>query len=129
MLPKNQAPGRSEVLNKLLSPMIAQLKFFQDSIGNEIWSLIKNTTDTFNREINSCDYHLGDSKNPQALETPKLIPETETVTEGCTELFTLCSRNQNQGLKMSFLFPKVFTKEGLYMVQKKNSFLSQPMGT
>lgn len=44
-------PGRSEVLNKLLSPVIAQLKFFQDSIGNEIWSLIKNTTDTFNREI------------------------------------------------------------------------------
>lgn len=44
-------PGTNELLNKLLSPMIAQLKSFQDSIGNEIWSLIKNTTDTFNREI------------------------------------------------------------------------------
>lgn len=44
-------PGTNEVLNKLLSPRIAQLKSFQDSIGNEIWSLIKNTTDTFNREI------------------------------------------------------------------------------
>lgn len=44
-------PGTSEVLNKLLSPMIAQRKFLQDSIGNEIWSLIKNTTDTFYREI------------------------------------------------------------------------------
>lgn len=44
-------PGTNEVLNKLLSTRMAQLKSFQDSIGNEIWSLIKNTTDTFNREI------------------------------------------------------------------------------
>jgi len=44
-------PDMNEVLSKFLSPIIKWIKVFQDSIGNEIWSLVKNTTDTFNREI------------------------------------------------------------------------------